>query len=512
MDFLAGHADNQPDKPALVEPDRALTFREVFERRNRLANSLLGLGIGAGDRVVSYGSNSIELMVVSQATAALGAITVPMNRMLVAEEVAYILSHSDSRAAFVDDRYLPVVEEIREQVGNIEHWILLGDERRDWAHHLEDLLVDGSPETPAVELDPDSAGGAMMYTSGTTGKPKGALRTSIDTNMVFGWLGAFDLIDGEHVHLVAGPLYHSAPAAFATFSSILGNTIVIMPKFDPELALRLIDEHRVTTTFMAPTLIKRILDQPAEVKERYDPNSMKVLITGAAPCPQNLKEAANDFFGDALFEFYGSTELGLNTVLRPEDVKAKPGSCGKVMPGMEMATFDDDGNRLSPGEEGELFVRRYEGMFDEYYKNEEATREAQREGGEWVSVGDVGHIDEDDFVFIGDRKKDMIISAGTNIYPAEVEDALHRLEGIEDVAVFGVPDEEYGERVHAAISLLPGHSLTEEEVITFAREHLAGYKIPREVSFRDSLPRTPTGKLLKRELREPFWAGQERRI
>ena len=512
MDFVAGHAENQPDKAALIEPGRTLTFAELVERRNRLANSLLELGLGKGDRIISYGANSVELMVVSNAVSSIQGITVPMNRMLVGEEVAYILSHSDSKAAFVDDRYLSVIEQVRDQAPNIEHWITFGDERRDWAHHLEDLVAKGDPDTPAVEADPESAGGAMMYTSGTTGKPKGALRSSIDTGMVFNWLAAFDLMDGEHVHLVAGPLYHSAPAAFATFATVLGNITVVMPRFEAEEALRLIDEHKVTTTFMAPTLIKRIMDLPQEVKDRYDPTSMKALITGAAPCPQNLKEAANEFFGDALFEFYGSTELGINTVLRPEDVARKPGSCGKVMDGMEMAAFDDDGNRLEPNGEGELFVRRYKGMFDEYYKNEEATRDAELGGGEWVSVGDVGRIDEDGFVFIGDRKKDMIISGGVNIYPAEIEDVLHRLDAVDDAAVFGVPDDEFGERVHAAISLHPGAQLTEGDVISFCREHLAGYKLPREVSFRDELPRTPTGKLLKRELRAPFWEGRDRVI
>jgi acyl-CoA synthetase (AMP-forming)/AMP-acid ligase II len=511
VDFLAGHAEGQPDKLALVEPGRELTWRQVVEQRNRLSNALLELGLAQGDRVISYGANSVDLQLVSAAVTGMGAITVPMNRMLVGEEVAYILQHSDARAAFVDDRYLPVIEEVRAQAPGIEHWILFGaDQRRDWALAMDDLLAKHGPEAPEVELDEGSAGGAMMYTSGTTGKPKGALRRSIDTGMVFTWLEQFDLIDGEHVHLVAGPLYHSAPAAFATFSMVLGNTVVIMPRFEPREALRLIEQYGVTTTFMAPTIIKRILDLPDEVKDSFDVSSMKVLVTGAAPCPQNLKEAANEFFAGAMFEFYGSTELGINTVLRPEDVSAKPGSCGRVMPGMEMAAFDDDGNQLAVGQEGELHVRRYQGMFDEYYKNDEATQDAYI--GEWASVGDVGRIDEDGFVFIGDRKKDMIISGGVNIYPAEIEDVLHRIPAVDDAAVFGVPDEEFGERVHAAVSLHPGAQLTESDLVSFCREHLAGYKIPREVSFRDELPRTPTGKLLKRELREPYWAGQERRI
>jgi acyl-coenzyme A synthetase/AMP-(fatty) acid ligase len=413
VDFLAGHAQNQPDKPAYVEPGLSLTWQEAVERRNRLSNGMLDIGVRPKDTIISYGQNSVDLMLVSAAISNVQAVNVPMNRMLVAEEVAYILQHSEARAAFVDERYLPVIDEVREQAPAVEHWITIGDVRREWAHSMNELIEKGSPEPPPLEDDPESAGAAMMYTSGTTGKPKGAYRSSIDTGIVFGWLEALDLFDGNHVHLVAGPLYHSAPAAFALFSSVLGCTNVVMPRFDAEEALRLIEEHGVTTTFMAPTLIKRIKDLPDEVKERYDASSMKVLITGAAPCPQNLKEWANEYFGDALYEFYGSTELGINTVLRPEDVSAKPGSCGKSMPGMEIAALDDDGNVLGPMEEGELYVRRYQGMFDGYYKNEEATREAEK--GDWVSVGDVGWIDEDGFVFIGDRKKDMIISGGVNI-------------------------------------------------------------------------------------------------
>jgi acyl-CoA synthetase (AMP-forming)/AMP-acid ligase II len=223
-----------------------------------------------------------------------------------------------------------------------------------------------------------------------------------------------------------------------------------------------------------------------------------------------VKEAVLGYFGPVLYEFYGSTELGINTILGPEDMLRKPGSCGRAAPGVELAILDDAGRPAPAGQPGELFVRRYPGVFDEYYKNPEATRQAQR--GDWLSVGDVAYVDGEGFVYICDRKRDMIISGGVNIYPAEIEDALHRHPKIHDAAVFGVPDEEWGERVHAAVELRPGEVLTEDEVRRFCREHLADYKVPREVTFRESLPRDGAGKLVKRLLREPYWAGRTSRV
>ena len=261
---------------------------------------------------------------------------------------------------------------------------------------------------------------------------------------------------------------------------------------------------------MAPTLLKRIVELPAAVRARYDVRSMQVIVVAAAPCPMRVKEEALRQFGPVLYEFYGSTELGVNTILRPEDVLRKPGSCGRAAPGLEIAILDDDGRPLPAGQPGELFVRRYPGVFDEYYKKPEATRETRR--GEWLSVGDVAWMDEEGFVYICDRKRDMIISGGANIYPAEIEEVLHRHPAVADVAVFGVPDDDWGERVHAAVELRPNAGAGAEEIIAFARAHLAGYKAPREVSFHATLPRDAAGKLVKRVLREPHWAGRASRV
>lgn len=505
MDVIAIHAGQQPDKPAILEGDRSVTWGELLRRRNRLAHSLVKLDLSRGQHVIVYSLNSIEYLVATAAVRAVGAIPVPMNHRLVGEEVAYILDHSDAVAVFVDDPFLPVVEQVRPGARKVRHWILLGAERREWARNLDGLLAAGSPDP--FEADPTQGlGGWMIYTAGTTGRPKGALRGPYDPTTLLERLRALDLADPTHVHLVAGPLYHAAPGSFALFTQLFGGTVVVMRKFDPEEALHTIERHRCTSTFMAPTLLKRIVDLPAEVRARYNVSSMRVIVVAAAPCPMKVKEDVTSYFGPVFYEFYGSTELGINTILRPEDVLRKPGSCGKAAPGVELAIFDDDGNPVPPGQRGELFVRRYQGVFSGYYKDPEATRQTAR--GDWLSVGDVAYMDDGGFFYICDRKRDMIISAGVNIYPAEIEEVLHRHPKILDVAVFGVPDEEWGERVHAAIQARPGENLTVEDVVGFARGHMAGYKVPREVSFHEHFPRDTAGKLVKRILRDPHWAGR----
>jgi fatty-acyl-CoA synthase/long-chain acyl-CoA synthetase len=509
MDAIAKHAAEQADRPALISADRTITWRELCDRRNRLAHSLLRLGLAPGDHVVLYGHNSLDLLIASAGSRAAGAVPVPMNHRLTAEEVSYILEDSDAAAVFVDDAFVPVVEAVRGTASKVRQWILIGAERRSWARHLDELMAAG-PAEPVTIPDGEAFGASMIYTAGTTGRPKGARRRGTDPASLAPRLQALDLTDPNHVHLVAGPLYHSAPSGFALYAHLVGSAVVVMPRFDAEDALRAIERHRCTSTFMAPTLLKRIVDLPPAVRARYDVSSMRVIVVAAAPCPMSVKEAVIAMFGPVLYEFYGSTELGINTVLRPEDVLRKPGSCGRAAPGVEIAILDDGGRPLPAGRPGELYVRRNAAVFDEYYKNPEATRQTQR--GEWLSVGDVAYLDEDGFVYICDRKRDMIISGGVNIYPAEVEDTLHRHPAILDAAVFGVPDDEWGERVHAAIEVRAGETLVADEVIAFCRRHLAGYKVPREVTLHERLPRDSAGKLVKRVLREPYWADRTSRV
>jgi len=509
MDVLAAHAARHPDKPALLEGERAWSWAELVARRNRLGHGLIGLGLPPGGHVIVYAENSMEHYLAGSAARAAGLIPAPMNHRLVADEVVYILDHSDAMAVLVSDRFLPMVESIRARAGKVRWWILLGSERRPWAVPLDDVLAAGRPD-PVEARAGDGVGASIIYTGGTTGKPKGALRRGLNVNDLTETLRALDLLDPAHVHLVAGPMYHSAPGGFALYTHVVGGTVVIMPKFDPEQALARIERHRCTSTFMAPTLLKRIVDLPAAVRARYDVSSMRAIIVAAAPCPTRVKEGVLAHFGPALYEFYGSSELGVNTVLRPEDVLRKPGSCGRAAPGKEIALLDDDGRPVPTGQPGELYVRRFPGILDEYYRDPEATEQMRR--GDWYTVGDVAYVDADGFYYICDRKRDMIISAGVNIYPAEIEDVLHRHPTVLDAAVFGVPDDEWGERVHAAVHVRPGETLTAEEITVFCRQHMAGYKVPREVSFHDVFPRDAAGKLLKRQLREPYWAGRVSRV
>ena len=511
------HAASKADVTALIEDDRSLSWRELWELRNRIANGLLALGVKNEDVVINWFLNSIEGVATSQACTFINTIATPMNHRLKAEEAGYILSNSKAVAVVVDQRFLPIAAECQAQGDNVvDHWIVVGPGAPEWAIPLDRLVAESSAEAP--DLEETGQGGSMIYTSGTTGKPKGALRrarpgpggAALASRGGPAALNSFGF-STEDVHLAAGPLYHSAPLAFLGIALALGNTSVVMSHFDAARSLELIEKHKVTTTFMAPTLLKRIVSLPEEERKAYDVSSMRAIVVAGAPCPQSTKEAVVAYFGPVLYEFYGSTELGINTLLMPDDVLRKPGSCGTAFAGMELQLLDDDGNVITaPHEPGELYVKRTGGMFDEYYGNEEATKEADRGG--WLSVGDVAYFDEDGYYFICDRKRDMIISGGVNIYPAEIEDVLHRHQKIADVAIFGIPDDEWGEAIHAAVQPIPGSDLTAEEVIRFADQHLAGFKRPRTVSFHEEFPRDAAGKLIKRVLRDPYWEGRTTRV
>jgi acyl-CoA synthetase (AMP-forming)/AMP-acid ligase II len=346
----------------------------------------------------------------------------------------------------------------------------------------------------------------MIYTSGTTGHPKGTWRPNgVSVENVMQMISIFELTEHD-VHLLSGPGYHSAVAMFSALHHLLGSTIVLQPKFEAGGALDLVERHRVTTTMMAPTLLHRLVDAQ-EVQPR-DVASLRAIFLGAAPCPQALKERAERVIGQVLWEFYGATETGVNTVLRPEDQLRKPGSCGQAVPGQEIRLVGADGREVPDGTPGELMVRNT--WLAEYYRRPEATSHNLHDG--FLTVGDVAYRDEDGFYYICDRSVDMVISGGVNIYPAEIEAVLAAHPAVLDAAVIGVPDQEWGESVKAIVQLRPGTSATSDELIRFCAERLAGYKKPRSVDFVDELPRDAAGKLLKRAIREPYWAGAGRRI
>jgi acyl-CoA synthetase (AMP-forming)/AMP-acid ligase II len=367
---------------------------------------------------------------------------------------------------------------------------------------------DGSDSAGGAGDGSDSAGATMIYTSGTTGKPKGALRATTDPALVFAMIQELRLRPGDEVHITTGPLYHSGPLAWAVLTHTLGGTIVVLRRFDAERWIDLVRDHRVTNTFSAPTQLKRIVSLPDDVLARADLSSMRSLVANAAPVPYALKQEIVAKLGDwFLFEVYGSTELGVDTILAPEDQLRKPGSCGKPYATVQVKVVDGDGTELPVGEPGELYIRTSLAL-DGYHCTDQKIRDLDG----WKSVGDVAYLDDEGYVYICDRRSDMIISGGMNIYPAEIEAVLHAHPAVMDAAVFGVPSEEWGESVHAVVQPRPGQTIDLAELQAHAAEHLAGYKRPRSWEIRAGLPRTESGKLLKRVLRDEHWQGRDTRV
>jgi fatty-acyl-CoA synthase/long-chain acyl-CoA synthetase len=519
-DILSIYAQSQPDKPGVIDdrPDGTIVtwnYAELEAQSNRVANLLLALGTGPGRRVLWCGPNSPEVVAVMNATRKIGAVAVPLNYRLTPEEALYVINHSDAEVAYVDYEYAPMFAMLRDQLATVRHIIVVG---ADASSPGLDGMLTGADIAAASADAPDvgeaaGTGGTMIYTSGTTGKPKGAVRTGPPDPDVMGALLMLFGYRPDDIYLTSGPLYHSGPSAFMGAGLLFGQTIVVQRKFDAEDWLRLVDKYKVSSTFSAPALIRMICALPEAVKDRYDRSCMRVMIANAAPWSYALKQQyVADFPPGSLFEVYGSTELGVDTVLMPEDQMRKPGSCGKPAPGIEIMLVDADGHEVTgtgPDHPGEVFIRS-KVVFDAYHKNDASYQSNSR--GDYHTVGDVAYWDDEGYLYICDRKTDMIISGGMNIYPAEIEAALEQHPEIYDVAVFGIPSEEWGEVVHATVVRAPKSSLTGEEITAFAREHLAGYKVPRSVDFTSELPRTGSGKLLKRQLRAPYWAGRAAQV
>jgi fatty-acyl-CoA synthase/long-chain acyl-CoA synthetase len=503
FDFLAAHAAALPDKPALILGDRVIDFATLNAQCNRAANMLTALGCGEEDRVALMSFNSTEGAEIASGSRRAGLVIVPVNYRLRGAEIAYVLNDSGAKVAFVGPDHVAAMAEARPQVNGDVRFVAVGEDVPDGWLSYRQLMRDAPDKFDSVG---DGLGASMIYTSGTTGNPKGAWRPhGVDVANVLQVISIFELAQSD-VHLICGPGYHSAVSFFSVLHQVLGATIVIQPKFEADGALDLIERHRVTTTFMAPTLLQRLVD--AQEERSSDTSSLRALILGAAPCPYALKARAEQVFGRVLWEFYGATETGINTVLRPEDQLRKPGSCGTVVPGQQIRLVRDDGGEAAVGEPGELMVRS--DWQAEYFKRPEATSSSTHDG--YFSVGDVAYRDDEGYYYICDRRIDMIISGGVNVYPAEVEAVLLAHPGVTDVAVIGVPDDQWGESVKAVVQLRPGSEVTGEELIAFCGERLAGYKKPRSVDFVDELPRDPAGKLLKRKLRDVYWAGAGRSI
>jgi acyl-CoA synthetase (AMP-forming)/AMP-acid ligase II len=491
-DLLTTYAAAMPDKAAVIDPDeRSLTFAELEAAANRLANGLRALGLGTGDRIVWCGPNSVEVLVLLHAARKTGLVAVPLAYRFTAEEMRFVIADSGAVVVLVDAEQAGRIAAVRGELPDVGDVVVFRGEPFDGALAWDDVLARGSDQPPGP---PGDGGGQMIYTSGTTGRPKGALRTKADPEMTATLVATLRLQPGTEVHLTTGPLYHSGPLAWATLTHALAGTVVVMRTFDARRWLELVREYRVTNTFTAPTPLKRIVALPADELAEADVSSMRSLVANAAPVPYALKQEIARKLGEGfLFEVYGSTELGVDAVLPPEEQLARPGSCGRAVPGVELRVVGPDGRPLPPGEPGELQVRSGS-TFAGYHGHD-------RLPDGWKSVGDMAHIDADGYVYIRDRGGDLVISAGVNIYPAEIEAVLHEHPDVLDAAVFGVPSEEWGETVHAVVVPREGRQLDFAALDAHVAGRLAGFKRPRSWQVRDELPRTEAGKLLKRVLR-----------
>src|ERR1700744_4816443 len=483
-DILTVYAKSPPDKPGVIDdrPDGtvvAWTYAVLEAQGNRVADLLILLGAGPGTRDLGCGTNSPEVVAVMSAARKIGAVAVPLNYRLTPEEACYVVNNSDAEVVYVDHEHAPLFAALRGKLEKVRHVIAVGGPAGSAAP--DGMLTDADiAAAPASAPEARAPGGSMIYTSGTTGKPKGAFRSGgQDPAPLAALLNLFGY-RADDVHITTGPLYHSGPSAFMGAGLLYGQTIIVQRKFDAEDWLRLVDKYRASSTFSAPAPVRMLCALPAEVKDRYDRSSMRVMIANAAPWSYALKQKyLADFSAESLFEIYGSTELGVDTVLLPQDQLRKPGSCGTPAPGIAVRLLDDDGGEVTgtgPDHRGEVFVRS-KTVFDAYYKND-ASYESNRRG-DFHTVGDIAYWDDEGYLYICDRKTDMIISGGMNIYPAEIEAALEQHPAIYDVAVFGIPSEDWGEVVHATVVLAPGTSLTAADITAFAREHLASYKVPR---------------------------------
>ncbi len=514
-DPLTMHAEAIGASPAVIvdaaggSRPSVTTFGELDAQVNQLAHGMLALGAKARERLVWCGPNSLEVLVTIHAARKALLIAVPLSYRFTADEMAYVIDNSDATLVVIDAEQAPLLASVRDQLPKVRDVIVFGGDVPEGFKSWDDTLA-GQPAHAPEAASGDGAGSAMIYTSGTTGKPKGALRTQTDVETVLTLMSEIGLRPGEEVHLTTGPLYHSGPLAWASLNHTLGCPVVVLRRFDPVAWLRLVKEHGITNTFSAPTQLKRIVSLPESELANADMSTMRSLVANAAPVPYALKQEVIAKLGDGfLYEVYGSTELGVVTVLKPEDQLRKPGSCGTTYGPIEVQIVRDDGEEAATDEPGELFIRTRLAM-DGYHRSEEKLSELS--GGEWKSVGDVAYVDDEGYVHICDRKKDMIISGGVNIYPAEIEAVLHEHPDVLDVAVFGIPDDEWGESVYAIVQPKAGTTLDADALHTFCDGRLAGYKRPRGFEIRAGLPRTDAGKLLKRVLRDEFWRDHDRAV
>ncbi len=507
-------AQRDPAHVALVEPDgRVWRAGELLADANRLVHALRARGLGQGDGIATCLPNGAPMVIAYLAAAQAGWYLTPVNHHLTAGEIGYIVGDCEAKAFLAGAQFGATCRAAADEA-RLPESARFSDGELPGFTPLTALLAGHSPDLPGER----GAGQVMNYTSGTTGRPKGVRRplAPYDPDTVFSmyamFLGMFGIQpQADNVHLCGSPLYHTAVLVFAGSSLHFGHTVVLMDKWTPELCLDAIQRHRVTTSHMVPTQFHRLLALPDEVKRRYDVSSLRHMVHAAAPCPVDVKRRMIEWWGPVIYEYYAASEGG-GTLVTPEEWLRYPGTVGRAWPSSEIRIYDEDGTLCPPNVPGTVYMAL--GAADFKYHKDDAKTDANRRDG-FFTVGDVGYLNDDGYLFLCDRKIDMIIAGGVNIYPTEVESQLLTHPKVADVAVFGIPHPDWGEEVKAVIEpapgVTPGPALA-EEILAWCAEHIAKYKSPRSIDFVDAMPRDPNGKLYKRKLRDPYWAGRERAI
>lgn len=505
----------------IVSGAREMSHEVFQERCARAATGFAKMGIGTNGAIGVLLRNDIAFLEASKGASLLGAFSVPINWHLSGPEVAYILTDSAAKALVVHTDLLPAIAadlpagvevlvvttppEIAEAYGIALDRCAVPAGRTDW-----DMWVDSHAPAEPTPIQPPAA---IIYTSGTTGRPKGVRRDAATTETLArgGVLGAFvmGLVPGART-VITGPMYHAAPNVYAQAMAAYGADIWLQPKFDAEELLQMIEAHAITNLNMVPLMFVRLLKLPQAVRDKYDVSSLRHVVHAAAPCPPEVKRAMIDWWGPIIVEYYGSTETGAVVHCTAEEWLAHPGTVGRALPETDVVIVDEQGEVMPQGGIGEVYARNHAVADFSYSGNTEKRREIDRDG--LITSGDVGYLDADGFLFLCDRRKDMIISGGVNIYPAEIESVLLGMPGVTDCAVFGIPNEEFGEAIAAVVQPTPDVEIDRDAVRAYLRERVAGYKIPRLIEFATELPREDSGKIFKRKLRDPYWAASGRSI
>jgi acyl-CoA synthetase (AMP-forming)/AMP-acid ligase II len=511
-DFLNIASAICPDKTAIVFEGKRYTFGQLNERVNRLANGLIKMGVKQGDRVGFIQVNCNQCVETYFAVAKMGGIYLPLNFRAKEKEFTYMLNTAEATTLIVGDRYVPMIKSIQSECKSLKYLISIENKQDDMLYY-EDIIKDSPPDDVITEIDDDETT-ILMYTAGTTGFPKGVMlsHTSFSSYMLENVTPADP--EATESNILTVPLYHVAGIQAMMAAIYGGRTLVMERQFEPEEWMTLVETEKANRAMMVPTMLKQLLDHPNFKK--HDLSSLKVITYGAAPMPLPvIRKALEEFPGVSFINAFGQTETASTiTALGPEDhmltgteeEKEKKlrrlASIGKPMANVEMKVIDDDGKKLGIGEVGEILARGPRVMSG-YWKDEEKTAKTIDKDG-WVHTGDVGYVDEEGYYFLSGRSSDMIIRAGENISPEELENVIREHPKVEDVAVIGVPDETWGEEPRAVVIPKKGEKPTEEEIMEWCRERLASFKRPRTVVFVDDLPRNPMGKLIKREIREKY--------